>query len=287
VLGLVADAPLTVQLIGASPPEIVQATLVEDAVVLLPVVGAVIVTARPDPRLTFTTFESEPNVLLHATVMAFAPMFRLTVAGLVAALPLTVQLTGAVPVDVQATEVVVFVVVLPLAGAVIVTTGATPRVTDTDWVSEPNALVQETVIVLAPTFSATEAGLVAAAPLTVQEVGGVPLETHVTEVDAADVFVPLVGDVIVTPGAVPRLTVTTLVFDPYALEQVTVIVFAPVTSVTLAGLVAALPLTVHETGAVPVELNDTGIDEAVVLVLFAGLEIVTTGGVLTLQFVVV
>jgi len=53
--------------------------------------------------------------------MVFAPTARLTVAGLVAAAPLTVQVIGAVPVAVHATEVVAAVVLLLLVGAVMLT----------------------------------------------------------------------------------------------------------------------------------------------------------------------
>jgi hypothetical protein len=277
VAGLVAEAPLTVQLIGATPPVVVHVTEVVAAVVLLLLAGAVIVTARPEPRVTLTVLVSAPNELEQATVMVFAPIARLTVAGLVAAEPLTVQETGAVPVEVQTTEVEVELVVLPLAGAEIVTTGAMPRVFVIELVDVPNALVQDTEMVFAPTARLTVAGLVAAAPLTVQVTGAVPVDVHETEVVAAVVLTPSVGAVIVTDGAMPRLTVMVFVFDPTELVQTTVMVFAPIARLTLAGLDAAAPLTVQVGAGDPVALNETGIEEAVVFVPFAGLVIVVTG----------
>jgi hypothetical protein len=280
VAGLVADAPFTVHPIGATPPVVVHETEVVAAVVFVPLAGAVIVTARPEPRVTVTVFVSAPNALEQATVMVLEPMLNATVAGLVAAAPLTVQETGAVPVDVHTTEVEVELVVLPLTGAEIVTTGASPRVCRTVFVSVPNALVQATVMLFAPWLSATFVGLVAAAPLTAQVTGAVPVDVQATEVDEAVVLFPLVGDVIVTTGAVPRLTVTVFVFEPCELVQTTVMVFAPTARLTVAGLVAAAPLTVQVGAGEPVALNDTGIDEAVVLVLFAGLVIVVTGAAL-------
>lgn len=76
-------------------------------------------------RVTLTT--AVPVLLaasLQATVIAFAPATRLTVAGLVAAEPLTVQpVTPTLSVAVHVTEVVAFFVIELLAGAVIVTTG--------------------------------------------------------------------------------------------------------------------------------------------------------------------
>jgi len=276
VVGLVAEAPLTVQLIGAIPPVVVHSTEVVSAVVLLLLAGAVIWTARPEPRVTVTVLVSAPNALEQATVMTFEPTARLTVAGLVAAEPLTVQETGAVPVEDQTTEVVAELVVLPLTGAEIETTGAMPRVEVIEAVLEPNALVQTTVMVFAPSTRLTVAGLVAAAPFTVQLIGVVPVVVQLTAVDVAVVFV-LFGDVIVTTGAMPRLTVMVFVFDPTELVQTTVMVFAPTTRFTFAGLAAAAPLTVQVGAGEPVALNETGIDDAVVLVPSAGLEIVVTG----------
>ncbi len=110
-----------------------------------------------------------------------APVTRLTVAGLVAALPFTVQVIGATPPDVvQATEVVAAVVLLLLTGAEIETVRPAVRVIVTDFVSAPKALEQDTVMVFDPTASVAVAGLVAAEPLTVQLIGGVPVVVHVT-----------------------------------------------------------------------------------------------------------
>jgi len=152
-------------------------------------------------RVTVTALVSAPAELVQATVMVFEPTARLTVAGLVAAAPLTVQVF-ADPVVVQVTEVdvVEFGNAVPLAGAVMVTTGATTtalRVTETDLVSEPAELVQTTVMVFAPSARLTVAGLVAAAPLTVQVLVE-PVVVHVTEVDVAVVLLPSAGAVIVT-----------------------------------------------------------------------------------------
>jgi len=278
VAGLVAAAPLTVQVFAL--PVVVQVTEVDVAVVLLPSAGAVMVTTGATTtalRVTVTDLLSVPNALVQATVMVFEPSARLTVAGLVAAAPLTVQV-GVLPVVVHVTEVDVAVVLLPLAGAVIVTTGASPRVTVTDLVSVPNALVQTTVMVFAPSARLTVAGLVAAAPLTVQ-VGVLPVVVHVTEVDVAVVFVPVAGAVIVTTGGVPRLTVMTWLFEPNALVQVTVMVFAPSARLTVAGLVAAAPLTVQLIGVLPVVVHATEVVAAVVLLLLAGELMLTTGAV--------
>jgi len=280
VAGLVAAAPLTVQVFVL--PVVVQVTEVDVAVVLLPLAGAVMVTTGATTtalRVTVTDLLSVPNALVQATVMVFEPSARLTVAGLVAAAPLTVQLIGVVPVVVQVTDVDVAVVLLPLAGAVIVTTGASPRVTVTDLVSVPNALVHATVMVFAPSARLTVAGLVAAAPLTVQLIGVEPVVVQVTEVDVAVVFVPVAGAVIVTTGAVPRLTVMTWLFEPNALEQATVMVFAPTARFTVAGLVAAAPLTVQVIGVLPVVVHATEVVAAVVLLLLAGELMLTTGAV--------
>jgi hypothetical protein len=282
VAGLVAAAPLTVQVFAL--PVVVQVTEVDVAVVLLPLAGAVIVTTGATTtalRVTVTDFVSDPAELVQTTVMVFEPSARLTVAGLVAAAPLTVQVF-ALPVVVQVTEVDVAVVLLPLAGAVIVTTGATTtalRVTETDLVSEPNELVQTTVMVFAPSARLTVAGLVAAAPLTVQVGAGEPVLVHVTEVDVAVVLEPSAGAVIVTTGTTPRVTVMTWLFEPNWLEQATVMVFAPTARLTVAGLVAAAPLTVQVIGVLPVVVHVTAVVAAVVLLPLAGAEIETTGAV--------
>src|SRR5436190_16255198 len=147
--------------------------------------------------------------------MVLAPALRLTVLGLVAAEPLTVQLIGVVPVVVHVTEVVAAVVLLLLAGPVIVTTGAVPRLITIDLLSVPLAASEHaTVTVFAPTARLTVAGLVAAFPFTVQVTGATPPDVvHETEAVVAVVLVPVAGDVIVTARPLTRLTVMTLVSE--------------------------------------------------------------------------
>jgi len=60
------------------------------------------------------------------------------------------------------------------------------------------ASVQATVMVFAPIARFTFAGLVAAAPFTVQEIGAVPVAVHATEVVAAVVLLLLAGAVMLT-----------------------------------------------------------------------------------------
>jgi len=62
----------------------------------------------------------------------------------------------------------------------------------------------------------------------------------------------LAGELIVTAGAVPRLTVIDALSElPVESEQATVMVLAPVARLTAAGLVAELPFTVQAIGATP------------------------------------
>ncbi len=262
-------------------PVALNATDVVAAVVLLLLAGAVIVRTGAVPRLTVMTLVFEPNTLEQTTVMVFAPTARLTVAGLVATAPLTVQEIVPEPVALNDTEVDVAVVFVPSAGEMIVVTGASPRLTVTDFVSELlEASEQATVMVFAPSDRPTVAGLVAALPFTVQVIGAAPPDVvHVTEVDAADVLVPVVGAVIVTVSPAARVIVTVLVSAPNALVQATEMVFEPTARLTVDGLVAAAPLTVQETGAVPVDVQATeAVDEEVVLPA-VGAVIVTTGAV--------
>jgi len=226
--------------------------------------GDEIETVRPGVRVMVTVFVSEPYEFEQVTVIVFEPTVSGTLAGLDAVEPLTVQLTGGVPVVVHETCVVDAEVLLPVVGAVIVTAGAVPRLTVTDFVSEPYELVQTTVMVFAPLLRLTDVGLVAAEPLTVQLTGEVPVDVQATDVVAAVVKLLLAGELIVTTGAVPWLTVTLFVSEPYELVQTTVMVFAPALRLTVSGLVAAEPLTVQLTGEVPVELNTTDAVEAVV-----------------------
>lgn len=210
-------------------------------------------------------------------MIVLAPTLRPAVAGDAAALPLTVHATGAVPVLVQETDAEVAVVFELFAGAVIVTTGATPRVTETVFVSAPNAFVQATLITFAPTFSAAVAGDVAAAPLTVQSTGAVPVLVHVTDALVAVVLALSAGAVIVTTGATPLLTVTDLVSLPDAFVQTTVSALAPTLRLAVNGEVAALPLAVQVGVGVPVTVHASEVVVAVVFRLFAGAVIVTAG----------
>ncbi len=214
--------------------------------------------------------------MLHTTVIVFGPGTRTTDCGLVPVMPFTVQVTGPVPVEVHATDVDDAVVLVPVAGDVIVTTGCVPRLIVTLALPEPNALVQVTVKAFAPTTSVAVYGLVAAVPFTVQVIGAVPVTVQLIGIVVPVVFVPVVGDVIVTTGATPWLTTTDLVSELLeASEQATVMVFGPAASGTVVGLVAALPLTVQVTGATPPDVvHATEVDAAVVLLLLAGAEIV-------------
>ena len=140
-----------------------------------------------------------------------------------------------------------------LAGDVIATAGALPRLTVIVALPGPNELVQVTVMVLAPTARATELvlGVVDAVPLTVQVVpDGIvvaPPTVYATLIDVAVVFVLLAGEVMTTDGMLPKDTVIDALPGPNALVQVTVIVFAPLTRVTelLVPPVDAAPLTVQ------------------------------------------
>jgi len=69
-----------------------------DAVLVL-LAGEVIATTRLTP-VTVIAFVSDPNTFVQTTVMVFAPSAIVTelVAGVVEVTPLTVQVTGAVPV---------------------------------------------------------------------------------------------------------------------------------------------------------------------------------------------
>jgi hypothetical protein len=147
--------------------------------VFVPFAGAVIATVGTLPRLTVISLLSLPKLLEQLTVTVFAPRLSATelVIVLLEALPLTVQVVppGMVepPSTVYMTLTELEVVLVPVGGSVIATTGARPRVTLTlTGVLGPKALVQETVIVLPPSESATEFVLVLldALPLTVQVV---------------------------------------------------------------------------------------------------------------------
>jgi hypothetical protein len=249
------------------------------AVVLLPLAGAVIVSAGAVPRLTVIDCVSEPNALVHTRVIVFAPRANATVTGLAEAVPLTVQVTGAVPVELYETAIDDAVVFVPLGGEMIRPEGAMPRLTTTDFVSELlDASEQATVMVFAPCARLTVVGLVAAFPFTVQVTGATPPEVvHVTEVVAAVVLLLLSGAVIVIARPAVRVTLTTLVSVPNELVQATVMAFAPLARLTVAGLVAAAPLTVQVIGPVPVDDQMACVVADDVLLPSSGAEIVTTG----------
>ena len=146
----------------------------------------------------------------------------------------------------------------PVAGSVIVTTGATVtalRVTVIDVVAEPAELLQTRVIVLAPIVGRfTLCGLLgAAAPLRVQLGAGKPEVVKLTSMALSVVDVPSAGSVMTAVGATLRVTVIESSSEPAELLQSTVIVFEPGTSATLAGLLAdGVPLTVQVGVGVPV-----------------------------------
>jgi hypothetical protein len=153
--------------------------LIELAVVLVPSAGEVIATDGTLPRLTVTDFVSVPNALEHTTVIVLAPSESetLLLVVLVDAALFTVQV---VPLGIELPPLTVYtvlielaVVFVPLTGAMIETSGGPPRLTVIGPAEPlPKAFVQLTVIVFAPTASATElvVVLVDAAPFTVQVV---------------------------------------------------------------------------------------------------------------------
>jgi hypothetical protein len=153
----------------------------------------------------------------------------------------------------------VVALLLLFAGDVITTVGTDPRLTVIVAALLPNALVHETLMVFAPVLSATELVVppLDALPLTVQVVPPAivaePSTVYERLIELLVVFVLLAGDVMTTAGTTPRLTVIEAESVPYALVQATVMVFAPVFSETVFGLVDAVPLNVQVTGAVPVE----------------------------------
>src|SRR3954451_3201748 len=98
-----------------------------------------------------------------------------------------------------------FVVLAPLAGVVIATVRAIP-VTVIVLVSDPKTLEQVTVMVLLPATIGTEAGDVAAVPLTVQLIVPVPVAPKATEIGVAALLEPVAGELIVVTGGLPRFT---------------------------------------------------------------------------------
>jgi hypothetical protein len=246
----------------------------------------------------WTTIEPEvlPKAFVQATVIVFAPSASgtLLVVALLDAEPFRVQVVSAgidgPPSAVYVTLMVVAVVISPSAGAVIATTGATPRVTVTAALLLPKAFVQATVIVFAPSVNAN--GLAVALevfdPPTVQVVppgiDAAPLMVKLTFVEAAVVFSPSAGAVIATAGGSPRVTVTEPEPVPKLLVQSTTIELAPIASEAL--LVVALPdaepLTVQLVppgiDAAPLTVKLTFVEAAVVLRPSAGAVIATLGG---------
>jgi hypothetical protein len=161
---LFVGVPLIVQVVPFgmdAAPSTLKATLMLDAVVLRPLLGAVIATDGPVPRTTATVSASVPKALEQVTVIAFEPISRATllVDGSVVAAPFTLH---DVPLGIDATpfnENTAFTlaadVTVLATGSTIATTGATPRVTVTAALPLPKAFAQATVIVFAPSDSAT------------------------------------------------------------------------------------------------------------------------------------
>jgi hypothetical protein len=92
------------------------------------------------------------------------------------------------------------------AGVVIATVRAIP-VTVMVLVSVPKTLEQVTVMVLLPELIATEAGDVAAEPLTVQLIVPEPVALNATLIGVDALLEPVAGELIVVVGGVPRTTV--------------------------------------------------------------------------------
>jgi hypothetical protein len=88
--------PLTLHVVPPGmevPPLTVNATFVDVAVVFVPLTGAVMTTAGPLPKFTFTASLPGPNEFVQTTVIVLAPAESATelVEVLVELLPLTVQ----------------------------------------------------------------------------------------------------------------------------------------------------------------------------------------------------
>ncbi len=161
--------------------------------------------------------------------------------------------------------------------------------TVTESLSDPNELVQDTVMVFAPGLSVTllVVASVVAPPLTVQVVpAGIeasPPTVKATLTLESVVLVPSAGSVIATAGPLPWLTLTVSVSLPKSFVQLTVIVLAPGSSETLlvVASVVALPFTVQVVPlgieAAPSTVNATFVVDALVLLPSAGDVIATTG----------
>jgi hypothetical protein len=119
---------LTVQVVPAgieADPLTVYAALIDDAVVLVPLAGAVIATVEATPLTVIEAGLPVPNELAQTTLIVFAPATKATelAVGVVELTPLTVQVVPAgsvvAPFEVYATLIGVVVLLEPLAGAVI------------------------------------------------------------------------------------------------------------------------------------------------------------------------
>jgi hypothetical protein len=176
-----------------------------------------------------------------------------------------------------------------LVGAVITTTGGTPRVTVIVADVVPTAFVQVTLIVLAPMTRGTRTVVLLAGALftvhTIPEGTEVaPLTVNDTFTFAAVVNELFAGDVIATPGGVRRLTTMLEEALPAPFAQVTVMVFAPIARATELVCVFVVPMPfraqVVPTGRVvpPLTMNETFVVLAAVEELLAGDVIETTGG---------
>src|SRR4051794_2670637 len=140
-----------------------------------------------------------------------------------------------------------FAVLVPDAGVVITTVRAIP-VTVMVLVSEPNGLVQTTVMVLLPELTGTVAGDVAAEPLTVQVIVPEPVALKLTEIGVDALLLPVAGELIVVTVGLPRVTTAVeVVAEPNALVHVALMLFAPRTSETVLvdALDEAAPFTVQ------------------------------------------
>jgi len=223
--------------------------------------GAVLTTEFGTPLTVIVAGVDEPDALEQTTVMVFAPAtnVREFVDGVVVAVPLIVHVVpdGIVlaPLTVKATLIGVVVLFELLAGDAIATTGtASPVPLNVAGVDPPNTLVQTTEIVNGPLGTVNElvVALVVLEPLTVHVVpagiDAAPFTWNATfrTVPGRNVGPP-VGDVSATVGTTPLTVMVAGVDDPDALEQTTVMVFAPATSVRelVVGVVVAVPLIVQ------------------------------------------
>jgi len=179
---------------------------------------------------------------------------------------------------------------LLFAGELIVTIGATPRLTVIVAVLPvPNEFEQTTLITFGPITSGNVVppGVVFGEPLSVQVVpAGIvlpPFTVYVTFTEVDVVLRLLTGLVIAAAGVLPEVTCTTAGTEaPKALLQITVIVLPPLTRLTVvpAGVVLLAPLTVQPadgTVVVPSIEYTRFVVVAAVVLLSAGALIATTG----------